>query len=142
MLTDEAFKFFCSDLLPFLFDLDGVVVTCDLLDRFPEDLDHLANIVGFTAHIRLLVLKRFLLFDTTFSKFLTTHTHTFLGIILFLFVLPIEVLLHPIHFFEEEFLVGTTCGAGLFLRDFSFGWHFRDEVRPDFFELGLYFVVF
>jgi hypothetical protein len=142
VLTDEAFKFFCSDLLPFLLDLDSVIVTCDLLDRFPEHLDHFANIVGFTADICLLVLELLLLFDTTFSKFLTTHSDTLLGIVLFFFVFPIEVLLHPVHLFEEEFLVGATCGPRLFLRDFGFCWHLGDEVRADFFELGLNFVVF
>ena len=61
VFTYEAFQLFCTDLLAFLLNSDGVVVTSDFFDGLPKNLHHLAYVVGSTANFHLLIFKLLLL---------------------------------------------------------------------------------
>lgn len=87
----------------------------NLIDRLPECLDHFGDRVGLALQLNLLVFQLSLLFYDALGKFFPAHSGTLFCVIHFFLVLSIEVLVHPLHFLEEELMVGPTGALG-FLR--------------------------
>jgi hypothetical protein len=108
VFTYEALQLFGTNLLAFLLNGDGVVVTSDFFDGLPENLHHLAYVVGSTAHFRLLVFQKLLLSYAAFSLILAAHADILLGIVNFFLVFTVKVLLHPQHLLKEELQMRAT----------------------------------
>lgn len=128
MFTNKTLKFLCSDLLSFLLNLDRIIVPYYFFNWFPEYRHNLTDRIGLSSEFCLLVLKLFFFFNATFSKLFATHSYTFLCIIHFLFMFSFEILLHPVHFFEEKFQMGLTSWRG--------GLSFIDFLRERTFYFG------
>lgn len=67
MFANEIFKFFRSGLLTLSIEQDTVIVPYDLINWFPEILDHLVDVISFTTEFDLLILEKLLIFDLPFT---------------------------------------------------------------------------